>query len=105
MNIKQKIALNQLAQRVSRGIITEEKARVEFQKITGREPDEQPADHDQEGQELGKFLDELGKRYPAPPEPEPVTPEAVAQMVQNMVEIARAQTPKRTRAASVKKVK
>ncbi|MCE6987493.1 hypothetical protein [Dyadobacter sp. CY323] len=104
MNIKQKIALKQLAQRVSRGIISEEKGREEFKKITGREPDEQPADDDQEGQELGKFLDALSDRYPPAPKPDPqqATPEAIAALVQNLVETARAQTPKRTRAEKPK---
>jgi len=56
MTIKEKFALRSLAQNVERGIWTEDKAREEFTKITGRDPDQVPSEDDEEGQELGKFL-------------------------------------------------
>jgi hypothetical protein len=59
MTTKEKIALHGLMQKVQRGIYTEEQAKEAFEKITGRKPDEVPAEDDQEGQELGKFLDSL----------------------------------------------
>ena len=59
MTTKEKIALHGLMQKVKRGIFTEDQAKEAFEKITGRKPDEVPAADDDEGQELGKFLDSL----------------------------------------------
>lgn len=66
MSIQEKIALKSLAQRVSRGTITQAQGRIEFTKITGRDPDEVPADDDEAGQELGKLIAAMGQAYPAP---------------------------------------
>ena len=57
MNTKTKIALHALMQSVSRGVLTQEQAKVEFKKITGRDPDEIPADDDEDARRLGKFLE------------------------------------------------
>jgi hypothetical protein len=61
MKTKIKIALHGLMQSVSRGILTEEQAKEEFKKITGRDPDEKPADDDEGAQSLGKFLDTFAR--------------------------------------------
>lgn len=59
MTTKEKIALHSLKQKVERGIYTEDKAKEEFKRITGRDADEVPAEDDAEGQELGEFLEGL----------------------------------------------
>jgi hypothetical protein len=56
MTAKQKIALHDLMKSVSRGIITEEAAKAKFEEITGRKYNEVPAEDDQDGKRLGKFI-------------------------------------------------
>ena len=101
MDIKQKMALKQLAQRVSRGIISEDKAREEFKKITGRDPEDKPADDDQEGQELGEFMDALVERYKPEPQAEMevyTDPSGAAtEAVDSDARAVQVDTPKRTR--------
>jgi len=59
MTTKEKIALHSLRQKVERGIYTEEKAKAEFERITGRIADEVPAKNDEDGQVMGEYLDSL----------------------------------------------
>lgn len=63
MNLKTKIALHSVMQKISRGIITKEQADAEFKKLTGQELDELVNDADEE---MGKFLAFLETGYPEP---------------------------------------
>ncbi|WP_342086097.1 hypothetical protein [Dyadobacter sp. OTU695] len=72
MNIKTKIALHSVMQKVSRGIITDDQAEAEFKKMTGQDLKEviDPSD-----EETGKFLAFLETAYPEPQASQPTEPE------------------------------
>lgn len=79
MNIKTKIALGGLFQKIDRGIITLDQGAVEFQKITGYTPNEVGVPVDQKAAALGEFLEHLATTLTVKnnqtPEPEVAQPE------------------------------
>jgi hypothetical protein len=103
MNIKTKIALHSVMQKVSRGIITDDQAEAEFKKLTGQELNEviDPAD-----EETGKFLAFLETAYPEPqaqqPQSEPETEQPEDLSDAPAVPVDR---PKRTRQSKPKEAK
>jgi len=88
MTIQQKIALKAMAQKVSRGILTQAQGRELFTKITGRGPDEEPADDDAEGQQLGKLMAAMAGAYPLPSGPDPDQQKGpAAELIQQMIQV------------------
>lgn len=60
MNLKQKIALAELAKKVDRGIISEAKGRELFEQITGKSADAVPVDG--EDDDLTAHVEAIGKK-------------------------------------------
>lgn len=63
MNIKTKIALHSVMQKVFRGVIADDQAAAEFKKMTGQELEEVV---DLSDEETGKFMAFLETAYPEP---------------------------------------